>query len=209
MKELFNKEFLSKEYLLNNKEKVAKIAIITIIVLVALFIFLFRTGNQEEIPLVEDGTKMAVKEKEGEEPAPVIADVGGAVVSPMVVELEEGSRIGDAIDAAGGLTEDADITGINRAAVVNDGDKIYIPKKGEEGIAGIDSQGCGSSDGKVNINTATTAELQTVNGIGPATAEKILLYRASNGSFRSLEDLKKVDGIGDKTYEKLKDQLTI
>lgn len=199
------KEFFTKTYFLENKEKMIKLIIVAAIIVVALFVFLFKTGSKDEIVLEKQENTVSAKETKA--PAPVIADVSGAVNSPMVVELKEGSRIGDAIDAAGGLGENADITNINRAAIVNDGDKIYIPIKGEVIPEGTPGQENGTS--KININTATASELQKVNGIGPVTAEKILLYRTSNGSFNQLEDLKKVDGIGDKTYEKMKDQITI
>lgn len=154
-----------------------------------------------------DGTKLMV-------------DVGGAVSSPTVAELPQGSRVIDAIEAAGGLTADADIDGLNRAAFVSDGEKIYVPKKGEvlsdsvernaSGSVTSSSQGSfGTSAGKININTADASQLQQLNGVGPATAEKIIRYRTENGRFASAEDLKKVSGIGDKTFEKMKEDICV
>ena len=149
---------------------------------------------------------------EEEKAGNIIVDVGGAVKVPQVVELAPDSRVADAVAAAGGLLETADTAGINQAAFLTDGEKVYIPEKGEElsgleGISGLEQASSGES--KVNINTATSEELQTLNGVGPATAEKILDYRTSNGSFKTIEDLKNVDGIGDKTFEKLKEHIKV
>ena len=162
----------------------------------------------------------------------IYVDIGGAVKKPMLARLPGGSRVEDAIRAAGGLTSDADLSMVNRAAVVSDGEKIYIPKKGEAGAAlaeggagtgaagaaGSSSAGAGgtagvsgsgATGGLVNINTADLTQLQTVTGVGPATAQKIIDYRTQNGSFRSIEELKNVSGIGDKTFEKMRDQITV
>ena len=147
-------------------------------------------------------------------------DIGGAVNAPMLVELPEGSRVEDAIIAAGGLAEDADLSSINRAEFLEDGEKIYIPALVKDANGDVisseelTSQGAAfsvagsSANGKVNINTADSTTLQTLNGVGPATAQKIIDYRTSNGRFIEAEDLKNVSGIGDKTYEKLKDFIT-
>jgi competence protein ComEA len=166
--------------------------------------------------------------------SPIYVDVYGAVAAPSVYELENGSRVYDAIEMAGGLADDADIRFINRAATLNDGDRVYIPTTKETesgdplpasaGAAG-DSPGTsqGVSDavvagngqdtspnsGLININTADSATLQNLNGVGPATAQKIIDYRNSNGAFAKPEDLKNVSGIGDKTYEKLKDHISV
>ena len=107
------------------------------------------------------------------------------------------------------------MTNINRAEFLVDGQKIFIPSLAVdedgnviEASAGSASSGADTS-GKVNINTADSSQLQTLNGVGPATAQKIIDYRQSNGTFSNIEDIKNVSGIGDKTFEKLKDHITI
>jgi competence protein ComEA len=154
-------------------------------------------------------------------PADIIVDVGGAVVTPGVYTLAFGSRVFEALDAAGGLCKDADVKDINQAAEMADGDKIYIPSEKEvkdgyvssnpasNGGIGEKSENIPGGDSKVNINTADSTGLQALNGVGPATAEKIIDYRNSNGKFTSIEKLKNVSGIGDKTYLKLKDHICI
>lgn len=148
----------------------------------------------------------------------IFVDIGGAVKTPMLAELPDGSRVDDAIQAAGGLKTEADMSSINRAEFLTDGQKVFIPSLAldEDGnvIEGSASAGEGSGTvvaaaGKVNINSADSEQLQTLNGVGPATAQKIIDYRQSNGRFSSVEDLKNVSGIGDKTFEKLKDSITI
>ena len=140
---------------------------------------------------------------------------------PKLAELPQGSRVEDAIRQAGGVTESADLTSINRAALLSDGEKIYIPKRGEavdpsvsggtvnEATGAAGSTGAGALTGKVNLNTADLSQLQTLPGVGPVTAQKIIDYRAQAGGFSSIEDLKNVSGIGDKTFEKMKDGVTI
>lgn len=199
------REYFNKEFLCNNKELVAKVAVIALIIIVTFFVFVLKQGESKEDVYLEEQASTA--EEAAKEKGQIVVDVGGAVKNPKVVELTEGCRIEDAIEAAGGLTEDADLSNVNRAAFIEDGEKIYIPEKGGEAMAGMGSEG--SFDDKVNLNTATSEELQTLNGVGPATAEKILNYRQENGSFRSIEDLKNISGIGDKTFEKLKDHIGI
>lgn len=148
----------------------------------------------------------------------ILIHVSGCVKNNKVVSLPEGSRINDAIEAAGGLTDDADLTNINLAYILEDGEKIYIPKKGEE--SQINSQisseqmmstsdTTSSKTSKININKATQSELETIPGIGPSTAQKIINYRNENGKFTSIEDIKNVSGIGDAKYENMKDYITI
>lgn len=196
-------------FLQKNKETLKKAGIIVLILVLGLTVSLVKNNGQEPVEAQE--STAAVQE----ETQPVIyVDVGGEVNHPSVVELSDGSRVTDAIEAAGGLTEHADLTDINQAAFISDGEKIYIPSQEAEESGELLSGGSGegsnsSSDGKININTADSTQLQELNGVGPATAEKIIDYRKQNGRFRSVEDIKNVSGIGDKTYEKLKDHIKV
>ena len=140
--------------------------------------------------------------------------VAGCVQSQGIIELEEGSRIADAIDKVGGLTANASTKNVNLAYVLQDGEKIYIPSLAEEQIADeeiqIISSASGSNDnGKVNINKASITELQKISGIGESTAKKIIEYRNTNGKFKSIEDLKNIQGIGDKKYDSIKEEVTV
>lgn len=155
----------------------------------------------------------------------VVCDISGAVKEEGVYTLKSGSRLQDLIDAAGGLTSRAQIKAINRSLLLQDQDKVYIPYKGEKTAAaptaGIASNAAASSSssssspaassaaGKVNLNTATAADLQKLNGIGEKKAEQIIAYREQKGGFKSIDELKEVSGIGDKTFDALKDQITV
>ena len=149
--------------------------------------------------------------------AEVYVDVDGAVVRPGVYRLKDGARVSQAIDAAGGLTAEADVTGLNRASKITDGQKIYVPTVGEQqaaaAVGGADSaavaSGAGSSSGLVNINTASAAELQTLSGIGPSMAQSIIDERTQNGAFASVDDLMRVSGIGEKKLAKIKDCICV
>ena len=148
----------------------------------------------------------------------VYVDVDGAVARPGVYRLKDGARVSQAIDAAGGLTAEADVTGLNRASKVTDGQKIYVPTVGEQQTAlaagGAEGgaatvSGAGTSSGLVNINTASAAELQTLSGIGPSMAQSIIDERTQNGAFASVDDLMRVSGIGEKKLAKIKDCICV
>lgn len=148
----------------------------------------------------------------------VYVDVDGAVASPGVYRLKDGARVSQAIDAAGGLTAEADVTGLNRASKVADGQKIYVPKVGEQqtvtaggGADGgaVVTSGANDAAGLVNINTASVAELQTLSGIGPSMAQSIIDERTKNGPFASVDDLMRVSGIGEKKLAKIKDCICV
>ena len=245
-----------KDILDSNDGKKIRILIILIILVAAIFVFFVRTGD-DGINL-DDNSELTQEDNSERPDTPnnsdsnndesnsetssdvVICDVCGAVKQPKVVELKKGSRISDAIEQAGGLTDKADITNINRAAVVNDGDKILIPEKGSDqggqmpaqspgtgtgqnassdasasssaggssgNAAGQAPQGTGA--GKISLNNADSATLQQISGVGPVTAEKIIAYRDQNGGFKNIEQLKEISGIGDKTFEKMKDQVSL
>lgn len=148
--------------------------------------------------------------------------VCGAVNEVKVVTLNEGSRVIDALDLAGGVTDEADLNKINLASFIEDAQKIYIPKIGEEvdkieftaqnsnvDNINIVKDNDSSDKGIININTASKSELQTLPGIGETIAEHIIDYRTENGGFKSIDDIKNVTRIGEKTFEKLKDKIKI
>jgi len=150
--------------------------------------------------------------------AEAYVDVDGAVVRPGVYRLKDGARVSQAIDAAGGLTVEADVTGLNRASKITDGQKIYVPTVGEQqaaaAVGGADggavlASGANDVAGLVNINTASAAELQTLSGIGPSMAQSIIDERTKNGAFASVDDLMRVSGIGEKKLAKIKDCICV
>lgn len=155
------------------------------------------------------------------EPERVTVHVDGAVACPGVYELAgEAPRVQDAVDAAGGLAAGADTSGVNLAARIADGTKVHIPAEGEAVAAAPDaasagtlgSQGSavsGTSFGLVNINSATAEELQTLSGVGEATARAIVEDRERNGPFKTKEDLMRVSGIGEKKFAKLEGSICV
>lgn len=135
----------------------------------------------------------------------IFVHVLGAVANPGLFELREGDRTIDAIAVAGGFTDDADQAQLNLARFVVDGEQIAVPVIGETPAAapGV------TADGRVNLNTADSSALETLPRVGPALAERILAWREVNGGFGAVEDLLNVAGIGDKTFEGLRDLVTV
>lgn len=184
------------------------------------FTFSYDDTNLISDDLIENTKDTNISNLENLEDNSIIVYVCGAVKESKVVTLKENSRVCDAIDAVGGLSKDADLTNINLAYILEDGEKIYIPKIGEEVKAESESTTSSSSsystyssnsvkNNKININKATQTELETIPGVGPSTALKILDYREKNGKFSKIEDIKNVSGIGDAKYEKIKDYITV
>ena len=172
------------------------------------------------IERADDGAGQAPAADGAPEPAAVetpmlVVHVDGAVASPGVYEVSgESPRVQDAVEAAGGLLEDADTTGVNLAAPLVDGSKIHIPLAGEsaagEGASGAGSGGSTSaSAGLVNINMATEAELCALPGVGEATALAIVRDREANGPFAAPEDIMRVSGIGQKKFERMRDMICV
>ncbi|MDQ0858308.1 helix-hairpin-helix domain-containing protein [Bacillus sp. V2I10] len=142
----------------------------------------------------------------------VIVDVKGEVQKPGVYEMKHGERFHHVIEKAGGLTKAADAVQINLAAMLEDGMVVYIPKLGETAEDNVQqpaAAGVDAGEQKVNLNHATAEELQTLTGIGPAKAEAILSYREEAGGFKTIEDLMNVPGIGEKSFEKFKDSISV
>ncbi len=193
---------------LKTKQKIIIIFIVMCIISIACYVY---SKTNEEFNIEED-----IKEQEViEEKDIIIIHLAGAVNREGIVELEKGKRISDAIEKCGGLKENADLKEINLACVLEDGDKIYIPfieenieTNTQENIKDTEVQSKNMSK-KVNINTADQFELETLTGIGPSTALKIIAYRKENGKFSSIEQIKEVNGIGEGKYEKIKDKIEI
>lgn len=146
------------------------------------------------------------------EAARLVLHVHGSVVEPGIVELPAGSRVVDAIAAARGPTDEADLGGVNLARVVVDGEQLYVPRIGEvppPGAGAASGAGAGTGSGLVNINTADAAALETLPGIGPALASRIIAWRDANGAFRAIDELLAVSGIGQKTLDGFRDQVTL
>ena len=140
--------------------------------------------------------------------------ITGEVLNEGVIELDEGRRIADAIDKAGGKTENANIKNVNLAYELEDGQKIYIPNINEQEAEIIDdsSEGIVEEERKtiiININKADSLELQKLNGIGESLATSIVKYREENGYFKDIEDLKNVPGIGESKYESIKEYIKV
>ena len=160
-----------------------------------------RTSSADEL---EEESSGGADEKEES----IFVEVQGAVKAPGVFEVEKGTRIFSLITLAGGLSDDADTRGLNQAAIAGDGEKIYIPREGEEALSLEPSSG-NENSGKININKADISSLMTLPGIGEAKAKSIVDFRQKNGPFKSTEDITKISGIKSGLYEKIKDQITV
>ncbi len=195
------------------------IVIVSIIFVIILFVF-FNNNKDDEVEIIEQiENKVDASIEEDKDAKQIIVHITGCIRKQGVVEIDEGSRIIDVIEAAGGVTEEADITKVNLAYIVKDAQKIYIPSiydkqdieyitsnNGENVI--IENKYEGESN-MVNINTATQTELEKLSGIGPSTALKIISYREENGKFKSIEEIKEVPGIGDAKFNSIKDMIEV
>ena len=141
--------------------------------------------------------------------ASVFVHVSGAVAAPGLYVLDDGARVVDAIAAAGGFAPTADEQAVNLARPISDGEQLHVPAAGEMPSPAADPGAAGAGDGRVNINTADVAQLDTLPRIGPAMAARIIEWRDANGRFTSVEDLLAVPGIGDKMLETLRDLVTV
>lgn len=184
-------------------KKLATIGLSLIIIIISA-IALFNFINSNKSINVEQNTN----DELNSELRKIQVHVTGEVNKPGVYKLDEGSRIMDAVNAAGGFTAKADQNSLNLAKVLEDGEQILINSV-DASLNQSSQSNSATNNGKVNINTADLTLLQTLNGVGPSTAQKIIDYRNANGKFKAIEDLKKVSGIGDKTFEKFKDQICV
>lgn len=221
---------------INDFNKKNKILLIVIVAIVAIISYYFISDRKEEwlnnqeqnLEIKEeiktnDQIENNSNEQQLEKNENIIVHVSGAVNKEGIVELKNNSRIIDAIDKAGGLKDEADITNINLAYIIEDGMKIHIPSKEEKEStiiveSNIDSGTVEQSNEiksnnnkklKININTATKTDLETLPGIGESTALKIIEYRKEKGKFKLIEDIKQVNGIGENKFNKIKELITV
>lgn len=200
---------------MKNFKKCIFVGVIVLFLIIVAIIYNNHNNNYNEI--TSEDVYLNVKENNVIEESIVIVHITGEVNNPGIIKIAQNSRLVDVIEAAGGLTENADINKINLAYIISDGQKIYIPNINEnienyinnepgEGI--IDDTNLGNNN-LVNINTATQTELETLTGIGPSIALKIINYRKENGKFKNIEDIKNVPGIGNSKYESIKNNICV
>lgn len=168
------------------------------------------TEELEELSIETTGAEETTLEQT------VYVYVCGAVNVPGVYELKENARIYEALELAGGTTEEAAVDWINQAEPVTDGERIYVPTREETENASASGQWMESAGGestsaggKININTAGKEELMTLSGIGESKAQSILKYRQEHGAFQSIEELKQIEGIKDGVFNKIKEDITV
>ena len=188
---------------------------------------MFKEGENTVVNSEEE-SKDNIKKNEGKikenniiEKKSIVVEIKGEVKNPNVYTLNEGSRINELIEKAGGLTQEADINSINRASIITDGQCIIIGNINdteEEKVKIQEIQNVTTTQGNtstandkgiININTATLEQLQTLTGIGESKASAIIEYRETSGGFKTIEDIKNISGIGEKTFEKIRDKLAV
>lgn len=212
--------------MLDQKQKFLVVLLIIIAAGIIIFYYFNSTKNiynNEETNIKiesEEETTEEVKESEN-----IIVHITGAVKNNGIIEIKKDARLNDVIEAAGGITKDADLTNVNLAYKVEDGQKINIPKEevnkieeDQNTIKEVISNGPGNEiienyrekeDDLVNINKASLEELKTLPGIGTSTAQKIIEYRNENGKFKKIEDIKNISGIGDAKFDIIKNYICI
>ncbi len=203
------------------KNNLDKIVTILLIIIIAIFGFINRnkikefdnTANLKSEEEVETRTESFL-ETNTEDQKPVqtkiYVDISGCITNPGVYEMEHDARMNDLVEKAGGLCKEADIEGINLSQKLEDEMKIHVYKVGENSskLEETTPRSTKAASNKVNINKADLSELTTLPGIGKTRAEEIISYRNTN-KFKSIEDIKNISGIGEKTFEKLKDKISI
>lgn len=202
--------------ILSKKQKVIVVVLIIFMCLIIGYYFINKTQKNDYSEL-----ETIAEEKEQEEEIidedKIVVHITGEVENEGIIELEKGARISDAIEKAGGTTEEANIADVNLAYSLKDGQKIKIPNINEQDEqiikeeAGEDIiiEGDNKKEEKININTANQTELETLSGIGPSTALKIINYKKEHGKFNNIEEIKNVPGIGESKFENIKEYICV
>ncbi|WP_437130183.1 helix-hairpin-helix domain-containing protein [Peptostreptococcus russellii] len=187
----------------------------------------YSSDKEEKNEAIKDGKKDNIVSSNEEKNETITVYITGAVANPGVISLDSNMRLDDALKKLGGTTKDADINRINLAMKLEDSQHYIIPYIGQEddpsqkdmqasnnssdsaGSLANSSSASNSQDSKININSADESQLETISGVGPSTAKKIIDYREKEGKFSSIEDIKNVSGIGDKKFESMKDSIDV
>lgn len=201
-----------------DRKKIIIILAVIVAILAIPFVINWHSNMDSEIEIIK--AKENIEENDidnhlekvtgDDESKKITVFISGEVEEQQVVTLPSGSRLNDAIEICGGLKEDADINRVNLALKLEDEGHYIVPKIGEEIPEEKMSQGStSSSSGKININKAGKSELMTITGVGDKTADKIIDYREKNGDFKSIDDIKRIGGIGDKKFDSMKDEIEV
>ena len=207
--------------ILNKKQKIIVVVLIIIMCIVIGYYIISKTEKYDYSD-IEKISNIIEEDQEVDDNIienKIVKHITGEVEEEGVIELEKGARISDAIEEAGGTTEEADLSNVNLAYSLSDGQKVKIPninEKDEEIIVveekagdNIIIEGNKSKEEKININKAAQTEIETLPGIGPSTALKIITYRNEHGKFKNIEDIKNVSGIGDSKFENIKEYICV
>lgn len=207
--------------ILNKKQKIIVVVLIIIMCIVIGYYIISKTEKYDYSD-IEKISNIIEEDQEVDDNIienKIVIHITGEVEEEGVIELEKGARISDAIEEAGGTTEEADLSNVNLAYSLSDGQKVKIPNINEkdkeiivvEEKAGdnIIIEGNKSKEEKININKAAQTEIETLPGIGPSTALKIINYRNEHGKFKNIEDIKNVSGIGDSKFENIKEYICV
>lgn len=203
------KSFLSEKFNQenSNSRQFLSIGILAILIIAGSFILYYKSLPSSKPIVIEETPKT----KEKKEAKKLTVHIAGAVLSPSVYQLDEGKRVIDAINLAGGASPDANVDSLNLASKLSDGQKIMVPKKGE--IITASSQADSSSDStsqtKIGLNLATVEQLDSLSGIGPVIAKRIVDYRETHGRFTKIDQLMEVEGIGSKKFNQIKDRVLL
>jgi len=195
------------------KKNYKTIGIVVLLVLLGVYmLFSYFTGGEKELKkndnesiFVEDESKKEVTVEDNK----IVVEIKGEIISPNIYWFKDGSIIEDLISEAGGLKPEADMSKINRAEKLKNHQSINIPNKNPVKGVAASSTTDEKASSIININTASEAELDTLPGVGPARAKDIISYREEKGGFNSIEDIKNIKGIGEASFEKLKDKITV
>ena len=216
------------EIIIKNKKIISIIIAIIILIVIGIYFIINnfeKNENEFEISNIEfEENKIENINAEIEEKSQIIVHIAGEILNPGVISLDEGARIIDAINKAGGITNEADLSKVNLAYILEDAQKIYIPNVNEKEIienmsskivkSGSTQENSNTGEKlkngeKININTATQKELQKLTGIGESIALRIINYRKENGKFNTIEDIKNVSGIGENKFNKIKNDIIV